>query len=179
MNGAYISPCGRYRYWLDRDCVPAIRQVEASVLGAPLDPLYAAKKITWVMLNPSTADADHNDNTINRVIDFSRRWGFDSLRVVNLFALRATDPKKLLEVDEATRRGPENGEHVARAIKQANHVLFAWGGDKIAKIAAQDLTSNFKKVFGKIPRCLAFNKDGSPVHPLYQPKELTPVKFFT
>jgi hypothetical protein len=49
-------------------------------------------QVTWVMLNPSTATADTDDPTIRRVVGFSRRWGFGSAVVVNLFALRATQP---------------------------------------------------------------------------------------
>ena len=71
---AVISPCGRYRYLLGR----------GDNIGVP--------KITWVMLNPSTADATKDDPTIRRVRDFSTALGFGYFWVVNLYAFRATSP---------------------------------------------------------------------------------------
>ena len=47
------------------------------------------------MLNPSTADADHDDRTIGRCISFAKREGCGGLIVGNLFQLRATDPDEL------------------------------------------------------------------------------------
>ena len=36
---------------------------------------------------------------------FARRWNFDGIEVVNLFALRSRDPGELLVADDPT--GPE------------------------------------------------------------------------
>lgn len=84
----------------------------------------------FIMLNPSTADESQNDPTITRCMAFSRRWGYGTLTVVNLFAFRATDPKELI----ATRYpvGSENDFWIAEAAKKADKIICAWGAHGIA-----------------------------------------------
>ena len=50
------------------------------------------KIVTFVMLNPSTADEVNNDPTVKRCIEYARGWGFGRLIVVNIFAYRSTAP---------------------------------------------------------------------------------------
>jgi len=54
---ATISPCGKYRYFLSREI--------GQELGVA----------TFIMLNPSTADATKNDPTIRKCMGFARKWG--------------------------------------------------------------------------------------------------------
>ena len=63
---ATISPCGAYRYDLSRRW------------GFFKDEPCA----TWIMLNPSTADADEDDATIRKVKGFTDRMGFSGFWVV-------------------------------------------------------------------------------------------------
>ena len=48
---------------------------------------------TFVMLNPSTADERDDDPTIRKCIGFAKRWGCGGIKVVNLYAFRATNPR--------------------------------------------------------------------------------------
>ncbi|MDR9403044.1 MAG: DUF1643 domain-containing protein [Halothece sp. Uz-M2-17] len=45
-----------------------------------------ASRITFIMLNPSRANATVDDPTIRRCLGFAQDWGHGSLAVVNLFA---------------------------------------------------------------------------------------------
>ena len=82
-GSAAFSPCGHYRWWLERVWQPA------------------APRLLFIGLNPSRADGQRDDPTLRRLVGFGRRWGFGSLEVLNLLALispspavlrRATDP---------------------------------------------------------------------------------------
>src|SRR6266853_1863301 len=87
---AIISPCGTYRYLLQR--------------------FWDVKRqaVCFIMLNPSTADASANDPTIERCMRRAALLGFGQLEVVNLFGLRATDPSELHRHFDPI--GPENDE---------------------------------------------------------------------
>jgi len=90
---------------------------------------------------------------------------FGSMAVVNLFALRATNPKELETADDPV--GPENDGEIAKAIKD-REVVVAFGSYK----KAEKRWSEVKKLFGakRGPTgvsCLGTTNDGSPKHPLY------------
>jgi hypothetical protein len=74
------------------------------------------RRMTFVMLNPSTADQLVDDPTIRRCIAFALRWNCGTLQVVNLFAARSTDPKALDGLTDPV--GPDNQAHVQNAIRR-------------------------------------------------------------
>ena len=150
LDGAVLSACGTYRYRLDRwwddgTCV------------------------TWLMLNPSTADATIDDPTIRKCMGFSKRWGFGRMIAVNLFALRATDPRKLAKNTDPV--GPENDWYIRQAFKDSRQVVCAWG-------CLQHLTPNLRPRIRRVLSLaieeylpddivtLGYRKDGAPRHPL-------------
>jgi hypothetical protein len=109
------------------------------------------------MLNPSTADAHHDDATIRRCIGFARSWGFGGVEIVNLFAYRARDPRELLRVADPV--GPRNARFIQMAIARAALVVLAWGAHpSVSRRAALSLPR---------ARCLGLTRAGHPRHPLY------------
>ncbi|MCB9492102.1 MAG: DUF1643 domain-containing protein [Dehalococcoidia bacterium] len=122
--------------------------------------------VTWVMLNPSTADATVDDPTIRRCIDFSRSWGFGALRVVNLFALRTPEPSALLHVDDLLGPGGDRRlREVLRAVlRAADEVVVAWGN------VHPRLGARVEAIASLLPAetsCLGLTARGEPRHPLY------------
>lgn len=112
MKGsAKLSEDRKYRYVLGRSWGDG--EVQAS--------------LTWVMINPSTALASKNDPTIRRCIEFTRREGYDALWVVNLFALRSSDPKELKLWDDPV--GPDNDRWIEWAVRKSASVVLAWGNN--------------------------------------------------
>lgn len=119
-------------------------------------------RCTFVMLNPSTADATQDDPTIRRCLGFARRLGCGELVVVNLYAWRATDPAALRRASDPF--GPHNFAAVAQAACDAKYVVAAWGVNAQPEPAlyARRLLNEYGKVYA-----LGFTKDGHPRHPLY------------
>jgi hypothetical protein len=142
-NDAVLSDCGRYRYLLRREWG-----------GAP--------PLGWIMLNPSTADADQDDPTIRRCIGFAHRNGYGGIRVVNLFALRATDPSELLAADNPI--GDLYDPWLLLRI--CTDVVAAWGAVKPALSPRAREVVDMRPVQGRL-LCLGTTKHGYPRHPLY------------
>ncbi len=148
---ARISPCGKYRWWLRRSWD------------------LSKRTAVFVMLNPSTADASVDDPTIRRCVNFAKNWGYGGLNVVNLFALRATDPAELLTSD-VDPIGPGNYELILEQARPSEVMVAAWGS-KVPKQLASHVDRVEKALVrrGAVVMCLKKNKDGSPGHPLYVP----------
>lgn len=154
--GAEIVDCYRYRLWRIWDQT------------LPL--------VCWVMLNPSTADAITDDPTIRRCLEFSRKWDFGGIWVVNLFAYRATDPKEMLEAHAhgVDIEGPQNDRMIVQTAHECRRTIFAWG-------TQGHLNGRDQKVISLLsefnPYCLGKTKDGHPKHPLYLDGSTKPVPF--
>lgn len=156
QRGATLSDCGQYRYALTRRWAPG---------GATC---------TFIMLNPSTADALEDDPTIRQCMGFAATWGCNALHVANVYAYRSTDPAGLWSAPDPV--GPDNAHHLVCAATAAadtgGPVVAAWGAHaKPAQVATTMHVLDKWEVC-----CLGTTKGGAPRHPLYLPKttELTP-----
>lgn len=127
-------------------------------------------RVLFCMLNPSTADHLVLDPTVTRCRNYSIAWGFSSMVVVNLFALRSTDPRGLRTVADPV--GPENDEHIAREAAAAEAVVVAWGAEPIAAERARRVLPLLGRCW-----CLGTTKDGQPKHPLYLAASLSLIPF--
>ena len=144
-SGATISECGLYRYSLWRQWGPG-----------PI--------CTFIMLNPSTADAVEDDPTIRRCVGFAKREGCGGILVENLFAFRATKPADMIAADDPV--GPENDTRIRVAMRMAARhdwpVIAAWGAHKFAEKRGAEIASWYDDL-----KCLKKSKSGAPGHPLY------------
>jgi hypothetical protein len=161
---ATISDCGIYRYFLGRT------RGEGPIC-------------TFIMLNPSVADAERDDPTIRKCMGFAERWGCGQLSVVNLFAVRATNPIEVLAFADPV--GPLSKRYFDFAINAhvSNHAIArrrigplvcGWGVHGGYLDRDLEVTRWIDNWPGARPVCLGFTKDGHPRHPLYAPYD-TPV----
>lgn len=145
---AEISPCGQYRYTLTR---------------RPLSPYPDRGTAVFCMLNPSTADATLDDPTIRRCRGFADRWGCNGITVVNLYALRSTDPRALWAHTDPV--GEANSYWLRAVARDCGTVVCAWGAH-----AREDRVREAVAIFQSVGadlRCLGVTKAGAPRHPLY------------
>lgn len=163
-NTAVLSPCRTWRYLL--------RRTWNELVGD------AARRCLFVMLNPSTADENVDDATIRKCIGFGKRWGYDGIEVVNLFAFRATDPKALKQQTPAQAEGPRNDEFILDAAARAKTTLIvaAWGNHGQLYNRNQFVVGRLVGL-GHTLRCFKVTKTGMPEHPLYQPYEREPERY--
>ena len=150
---AIISDCGKYRYLL-------IRVWDGSL---PL--------IGYIGLNPSTADENVNDATINRLITFTKSFGFGGFYVGNLVPIRTKSPKVLKQAlskysqQELSSMFQENLAYLIVMRSRISFFVFCWGGNDFWEIiAAKKFVEN---KFDKNCMCFGLTKKGHPKHPLY------------
>ncbi|WP_373086304.1 DUF1643 domain-containing protein [Sneathiella sp.] len=151
-SGAEFSSCGDYRYRLWRRWA-----------DGPM--------VTFIMLNPSTADATRNDPTIERCHRRAVDMGFAALDVVNIFAFRATDPKELKKSPDPV--GPENDAALLSSTASAKMVVCAWGGHGHHRHRHEEICHLLNDT-GITPYVLSLTAAGLPGHPLYLSYRRTP-----
>lgn len=153
-SGAVISDCGLYRYELTRSWDDEMPTLE------------------WVMLNPSTADAQVDDPTIRRCIGFAKLWMYGGIVVHNLFAYRSSSPAALADAEDPI--GPDN--HWYLSNRHGLRTMAGWGSHPAAQKwwngEPYDISSALRR--GQL-LCLGTTGNGSPKHPLYVPSATHPV----
>jgi hypothetical protein len=158
QRSAVLSSDGVYRYRLDRWWGP-----ESTWMGST--------RLPFLMLNPSTADANVDDPTIRRCMGFARREGFDGITVVNCYPLRATDPA---EIDRHPNPFGEHGviaatrnlDVVMEVAETASCIVAAYGAHPRSAAVGEPIVDELRRE-GVTVLCLGTTKDGHPRHPLY------------
>ena len=119
----------------------------------------------YIMLNPSTADANFDDPTIKKCVGFAERNLYNAIRVYNLFSFRATDPRNLPMDSRAT---DEMNDTILANVPKDEDVVVAWGGNAYKNEFGR---ARVKRVLELIDRELfcVRQSNGRPHHPLYVP----------
>lgn len=151
-KGALLSPSRTYRYILSRSWCSSSTPNQLIVIG----------------LNPSKADARVDDPTVKKLIFITRRFGYNALMLLNLFAYRATDPKELLKVEDPI--GPMNNEILESYCSGIGDIVLAWGNGGTYMERGREVM-NMLLPTNKLLKCFGKTGQGHPCHPLYLPKE--------
>lgn len=123
---ACFSPCGEYRYLLVIPYRVESRRNEV---------------VSVILKNPSSADENLSDRSVRRAEEYVYRHfrRCSELRILNLFAYRATDPGYLqTRINQAgciNAVGPSNDRFLIPSFCSSTHIIVAWGrSGKISKI---------------------------------------------
>lgn len=150
---AIISEDGLYRYQLGR------------VMDWP------GQTALWIGINPSTADAEVDDQSIRKLYGFAEKLNIREWMVGNLFAYRTTNVEDL-RWSTIHPIGNLCDHYLREMIEKADLVVVGWG--RIDKVPV-DLRFRVDDVCrmiiaeGKMPMCWGTCQDGSPRHPLMIP----------
>lgn len=161
-KGATLSECGRYRYELYRiwnDNLP-----------------FALV----VMLNPSTANVNTDDNTINKLRYLLKAAGYGGFYVANLFTYRTSDPaamkraeRPLAECSDIFAQILRRDYYIVKNMPICRDVVYAWGNDGKYMNQSKYIITAIQAE----PLCFGVTMLGEPTHPLFLPKTTKLVKY--
>jgi hypothetical protein len=140
-KGADFSNDGKYRYRLWR--------IWDS--GKP--------KAMCIGLNPSTANDEKNDNTINILIRVLTHLGFGGFYMMNCWAFITSKPE-LLQHNPMSDEW--NNNMLTVTASKCAEVIFCWGS--FAVIAEKGRDRDLIEMFPNA-KCFGHNANGSPYHP--------------
>jgi hypothetical protein len=145
---AVISTCHLFRYRLEREV--QARGVVAALFG----------------VNPSTADATINDQTIKKEIGFAQRNDWRRILKGNVFGFRSTDVSALADVRDPF--GPDNDQHLDQIIADADILVPCWGSRaKLPRRLHPAVDALKVRLFAAGKPILVFGlcESGDPMHP--------------
>ena len=113
------------------------------------------------------------DPTVRKCVQFADSWGYGTLYVANIFALRSPYPEDLYKQEDPI--GVDNDENIFALAQKADLVIGAWGTNGKFLCRGEYIIEQFKE--RNIPlHALHVTQDGNPGHPLYLNKDLKPKK---
>ncbi len=139
--------------------------------------------MVFIGLNPSKANAVNNDRTLTRIINFSSRWNYKNIYIINLFGLISKSPNQLSKSIDPI--GKNNDLIILKSLEfwreDSNCDLWLGWGDK-GQLKGRDrkvlkLIKNFSNLKSnennpsKRVLSLGLSKKGNPRHPLYMPNQ--------
>ena len=142
------------------------------------------KTLTVILKNPSSADAIKADKTVQNVekVVYKAFADVGKVEVLNLFALRGTYPKDIMEAYVAGIDivGKENNSAFAHALMNSDYIIIAWGGASPIRNSLYDLrvdevlnminvTHNLARLSRQIYRKKEKGSDKYPFHACYWP----------
>jgi len=122
------------------------------------------KLMTWIGLNPSTADHKRLDPTTRRCIKYAKEWGYDGYVMLNAFSVRSTEPSGIRTFVPNTIR--EINDYIIKTtVRKSSLIIACWGNHATYENRSKELKEVILANYSLW--CISVNKSGEPKHPLY------------
>lgn len=133
-------------------------------------------------MNPSTADDDGNDSTINREIDFVKSWGYDRFFKGNVGSIRLTDQKDIIRRHKiGLSIVHDDNVPTLRALANSpkcDKIVLCCGKVPPPLLPVRDVLVSLLRADGHTIWCFGLTpKTGHPRHPLYLPKTTSLIEY--
>lgn len=128
-------------------------------------------KWLFVLLNPSTADHEENDDTIKRLMKRAKTGGSGGVVVANAGAIRETDSDAACLHEDPM--GPHNEAWLRALIPTCDFYIVGYGM-KARRFGGDTLVKRVFADAGVTVHALRLCQDGTPEHPLYLAYALQP-----
>ncbi|GAC1314316.1 MAG: DUF1643 domain-containing protein [Vulcanimicrobiaceae bacterium] len=138
------------------------------------------KQVTFVLLNPSTANATAADPTMRRCMGFAAALGATRLEIVNLFSFVSSDPRDLASAAaHAPAHRERNVAHMIASARRASVVIVGYGAGAARPSLRGGVTAMQAALepLGIPVHTLKVTKDGTPSHPLYLRADARPMPY--
>lgn len=132
-----------------------------------------------ISMNPSGASEDVSDPTVDGMCRRAREcWGVGAYYQLNVMSIRGTYSTDLAKAGLVNL--PENDEWIRRIASKARLVVVSWGNPGHKSGRGQVVENILREVCdpAKVV-CFGKNKNGSPVHPLYQRVDAPLLPYFS
>lgn len=101
--------------------------------------------LTFILLNPSTANQYTNDPTINNCIKLAKQSQYDGIEVINIYTERNPVYSKITKLSKTSRFPQvENIEYTDGVKPVLKNIVFAYGCKKFTKIDKQNINKVFE-----------------------------------
>lgn len=121
-------------------------------------------------LNPSTAGAHNDDQTIRKEKEYARRWGWSGFWKINLFTVIETHSRKLGDFDFKTAVGFHGSDVIEACLPLVDGPIVVCWGAAVPKTMTHRIHSVCVRIRAlKRPEspvlCFGTTKLGFPIHP--------------
>lgn len=131
-----------------------------------------------ISMNPSVAAEDVGDPTVDGMVRRAKeRWGVGAYYQLNVMSIRGSYSSDLARTPVVSL--PDNDEWIRRIAARARLVVVSWGNPGHVSGRGPAVEAILREVCdaGKVV-CFGKNKNGAPVHPLYQRQDAPLIPYF-
>ena len=133
--------------------------------------------VAWLLHNPADGDADLDDMTILRCMQFSASWGYLRTVIVNVYPFRTPSPAACRAWLKAQGPGDWqmcNLEEIQEAGMNAGIRMVAWGSGPIDIDWRDQCVDTFEGLPTKPLHILGLSPSHMPLHPMARGKWRVP-----